>query len=198
MVGRENEIEILNNCYQAEKSDFIALYGRRRVGKTFLIRNLFKDKMTFHLTGLANVKHQMQLTNFKIALRDQYPEHSENEINNWLQAFQEIKTLIEHSKQKKKVIFIDELPWFDIRNSFFIQALEHFWNSWASNRKDVMLIVCGSAAAWMIQKIINNKGGLHNRLTQRLKIEPFTLKECKQFAKSKGIKCWIFDWFYPF
>jgi AAA+ ATPase superfamily predicted ATPase len=187
MVGRVNEIEILNNCYHAEKSDFIALYGRRRVGKTYLIRNLFKDKMTFHLTGLANVKHQMQLANFKISLRDQDPKFSENEINNWLDAFQEIKKLIENSNQKKKVIFIDELPWFDIRNSFFIQALEHFWNSWASNRKDVLLIVCGSAAAWMLQKIINNKGGLHNRLTHRLKIEPFTLKECQHFAISKGI-----------
>lgn len=187
MVGREGELSILNTCLTSEKSEFIALYGRRRVGKTYLIRTLFKDKMLFQLTGLANANMQQQLINFKIAFQEQFTEREDIDPKNWLEAFHLIKQKITSSKVKKKIIFIDELPWLDSTNSFFVQALEHFWNSWASNRTDVFLIVCGSAASWMIQKVINNKGGLHNRLTHRLKIEPFTLKECKQYADTKNL-----------
>jgi uncharacterized protein len=184
MVGRENEIALFEEKYTSEKSDFMALYGRRRVGKTYLIREYFKGKITFQLTGIADATLQEQLLNFQIAFNEQYPALNQKP-KNWIEAFQQIKNCIEKSKQKKKVIFIDELPWFDTPNSKFIRALEHFWNSWASARKDVLLIVCGSAASWMINKLINNKGGLHNRVTLRLKIEPFTLKECEEFTKSK-------------
>jgi uncharacterized protein len=184
MVGREDEIALFEKRYASEKSDFIALYGRRRVGKTHLIREYFKEKVTFQITGIADATLQEQLINFQIAINEQYPT-LHTKPTNWIEAFQQIKNCIEKSQQKKKVIFIDELPWFDTPNSKFMRALEHFWNSWASARKDVLLIVCGSAASWMINKLINNKGGLHNRVTLRLKIEPFTLKECKEFVKFK-------------
>jgi AAA+ ATPase superfamily predicted ATPase len=187
MVGRIDELAILNSCLTSDKSEFIALYGRRRVGKTYLIRTMFQNKMLFQLTGLANANMQQQLINFKIAFQDQFTEREDISPKNWLEAFQLIKKKITSSKDKKKIIFIDELPWLDSTNSYFVQALEHFWNSWASNRKDVFLIVCGSAASWMIQKVINNKGGLHNRLTHLLKIYPFTLKECKLYAENKNL-----------
>lgn len=184
MIGRYDEIAVFEKKYTLEKSDFIALYGRRRVGKTHLIREFFKGKFTFQITGIADATLQEQLLNFQIAINEQYPELY-TKPSNWIEAFQQVKNCIEKSRQKKKVIFIDELPWFDTPNSKFMRALEHFWNSWASARNDVMLIVCDSAASWMINKLIHNKGGLHNRVTLRLKIEPFTLKECEQFAKSK-------------
>ena len=120
-------------------------------------------------------------------MRKQYPNEVATNANNWMEAFQQISEVVEKSKQKKKVIFIDELPWFDTARSRFIQALEHFWNSWASSRKDILLIVCGSAASWMINTLINNRGGLHNRITQRMKIEPFTLRECEDFLNNKKI-----------
>lgn len=188
IIGRENEIAILNEKLVSKKSEFVALYGRRRVGKTFLIRNLFEGKFTFRLTGLSKATLSEQLINFNTALKDQYPKNRFITSTNWLEAFQQIGKVIEKSKQKKKIIFIDELPWFDTANSKFVKALEHFWNSYASARKDILLIVCGSSASWMINKLINNKGGLHNRVTERIKIEPFTLQECTDLLKHKKIK----------
>ncbi|MDO8999041.1 MAG: ATP-binding protein [Bacteroidota bacterium] len=187
LIGREKEIALLNEKFASPKSEFVALYGRRRIGKTYLIRNVFENKFTFKLTGLAQVNLQEQLTNFDMAMQDQYPKIVRENPTNWMKAFQQIKQIIESSKQKKKIIFIDELPWFDTAHSGFIPALEHFWNSWASAKKDILLLVCGSAASWMINTLINNKGGLHNRITQKIKIEPFTLKECDELLKHKKI-----------
>ena len=187
MIGREKESQLLENKYISLKSEFVAVYGRRRVGKTYLIRTVFKNRMLFQFTGLANSSSSKQLLNFELTLNDQYPQFAQEKITNWLEAFQQIKQMVIQSNEEKKVLFIDELPWLDTRKSEFIQALEHFWNSWASNRTDVLLIVCGSSASWMINKLINNKAGLHNRITAKLKIEPFKLKECKAYIESKQI-----------
>ncbi|GAB3420546.1 ATP-binding protein [Niabella aquatica] len=167
------------------------MYGRRRVGKTFLIREAFNNRFDFYITGIANVNTQQQLLNFHLALKKYDPSGKENKpAENWLIAFQQLITLLEGKESKKKVIFLDELPWLDTAQSGFMPALEHFWNSWASSRKDIVLVVCGSAASWMINKLIHNKGGLHNRVTQRIKLEPFTLAECEAFLKSRGA---VFD-----
>lgn len=162
-------------------------YGRRRVGKTFLIRHVFENKLTFSITGLSNATLIRQLDNFNGTIKKQYPKVNFTPAAKWSEAFDQISEVIDKSKQKKKVIFIDELPWFDTAHSGFISALEHFWNDWATKRKDLLLVVCGSAASWMINNLINNKGGLHNRVTQRIKVEPFTLQECKAFMTSKSI-----------
>lgn len=185
IIGRSDEITIFEERYNSSKSEFIAVYGRRRVGKTFLIRSVFKQRFTFQMSGIANATLQQQLDNFQKTIVEQYPRIKTKPVTNWLDAFEIIKTVINKSKQKKKVLFIDELPWLDTSRANFIQALEHFWNSWASARKDVLLIVCGSAASWMINNLINNQGGLHNRVTQRMKIEPFTLHECELFVQAK-------------
>jgi len=187
LVGREGEIAILKEKWGSEKSEFVALYGRRRVGKTFLVRNVFDEKFTFRLTGMAQVSLKKQLANFNDALQEQYPQPHLRKAESWREAFAQIAQIAQKSKQKKKVIFIDELPWFDTTHSDFIPALEHFWNSWASARKDILLIVCGSAASWMINKLINNRGGLHNRVTQKMRIEPFSLRECRDLLQSKKI-----------
>ena len=188
IIGREKEIAILNEKLHSKNSEFVALFGRRRVGKTFLIRNLFEGKFTFCVTGISQATLSKQLLNFNTAIKAQHPKYNFSDATNWFEAFQLTAKLIEKSKQKKKVIFFDELPWFDTAHAKFITALEHFWNSWASARKDVLLIVCGSAASWMINKLINNRGGLHNRITQKIKIEPFTLRECDALLNYKNIK----------
>jgi AAA+ ATPase superfamily predicted ATPase len=187
LIGREKEIAILNEKLASVKPEFIALYGRRRIGKTYLVRNVFESKFTFRLTGLAQATLSEQLVNFNVTMQEQHPKTGRENADSWIKAFQQIKQVVEGSKQKKKIIFIDELPWFDTTHSGFIPALEHFWNSWASARKDILLLVCGSAASWMINTLINNKGGLHNRVTQKIKIEPFTLKECNELLKQKKI-----------
>ncbi|MBX7225401.1 MAG: ATP-binding protein [Chitinophagales bacterium] len=188
IIGRDREQAELNRLYQSPTSEFLAVYGRRRVGKTFLIRTFFRQSLTFQLTGLANANLQQQLFNFHTALKEYDKRDQDVPIpENWMEAFQQLKELLIRSKQKKKVIFIDELPWLDTPRSFFISALEHFWNSWAAGRDDILLIVCGSAASWMINKLINNRGGLHNRITGRMKIQPFTLQETEAFLQAKRV-----------
>jgi hypothetical protein len=163
------------------------MYGRRRVGKTFLIRSVYKDAFTFQATAIANVNLKIQLANFYQVLQKYEPGQKYKKASNWFDAFNDLSIFLEKSKDKKKIIFLDELPWFDTPNSKFIQALEHFWNSWASYRDDVLLVVCGSAASWIIHKLINHRGGLHNRLTKTIKLLPFTLHECDQFLQAKKI-----------
>jgi uncharacterized protein len=185
IIGRQKEMKIFSAALKGKRSEFIAVYGRRRVGKTFLIRYAFSSHFVFQLTGLANSDTQEQLMNFNTALIKVNKKPTTPIKETWFAAFVQLTEFLEKSTAEKKVIFIDELPWLDTPNSRFIQALEHFWNSWASARKDIILVTCGSAASWMINKLINNKGGLHNRVTKRIKISPFTLNECEQLVQSK-------------
>ena len=187
ITGREEEKELLEGCLQSSKSEFVAVYGRRRVGKTFLIREVFNNKFSFQFTGLANATTRQQLESFNSAL-NKIAAGSKKipQAQSWREAFSQLAVLLEKKREKRKIIFIDEMPWLDTPKSYFIQGLEHFWNSWASARKDIVLVVCGSAASWMLNKLINNHGGLHNRVTQIIKIESFTLKETKQFLERKG------------
>ncbi len=186
-VGRRKEIATMHKLLTSEKSEFLVVYGRRRVGKTFLIREAYSQKFTFQITGLANAKLSQQLINFHVALQNANPKGEYTPVKNWFSAFQLLISFLEKSKATKKIVFIDELPWFDTRKSQFIQALEHFWNSWAAARDDIILVACGSATSWMINKLINNKGGLHNRVTKKIRLAPFTLNECESLLKSRKI-----------
>ncbi len=187
LIGRKNEIQKLDNIVQSKKSEFLAIYGRRRVGKTFLVREYFDYKFDFQVSGLANADTAQQLFNFDTVLRKQSTQVFDKPSGNWLVAFQRLMEHLEHvATPGKKVVFFDELPWFDTPGSDFVMGLEHFWNGFASNRKDILLIVCGSAASWMVNVLINNSGGLHNRVTQKMKIEPFTLLETEEMLAAKN------------
>ncbi|MGB0838543.1 MAG: AAA family ATPase [Chitinophagales bacterium] len=186
-VAREREIKKLQKVWNSRRSEFVAVYGRRRVGKTFLVRTMFKNEFTFYSTAIANVDKKQQLFNFYTSLKKYRGNDSpEKPPKNWFEAFQQLITFLEQSKVERKLLFLDELPWFDNKKSDFIPSLEHFWNHWASARTDIVLVTCGSAASWMINKLINHKGGLHNRVTSRIKLEPFTLKETEIFLKIKN------------
>lgn len=188
LIGREKESALLKRLLNSDKSEFIALYGRRRVGKTFLIKQLFGNQYAFQVTGLSNVGMKRQLNNFYLALVRHDIEIQKEEIpSNWFEAFQLLIKSLERNKAKRKIVFIDELPWLDTRKSDFVSALEHFWNSWAFHQDDVFLVVCGSATSWIINQLINNRGGLHNRITTRIHLKPFSLKETKQYLLSRGI-----------
>ena len=187
IIGRKKEILKLESIIESKKSEFLTVYGRRRVGKTFLIREHFNYAFDFQISGLANADTSQQLFNFDTALRKQSNLIYDTASSNWLIAFQRLIEHLENSNRKrKKVVFFDELPWFDTNSSDFMMGLEHFWNSWASNRKDIFLIVCGSAASWMLNVLINNDGGLHNRITQKMKIEPFNLQETEEMLVAKN------------
>ena len=187
IIGRKEEQRILLSAAQSEYSELIAVYGRRRVGKTYLIRETFGYKFTFQHTGLANAKTKDQLFSFAISLRDAGYDDCPTP-QSWLEAFSLLSHFLKNSTDEKKIIFLDELPWMDTSRSNFISAFEHFWNGWASARKDIVLIICGSATSWIINKVIDDHGGLHNRVTQRIALQPFTLKECEIFVKSKGLE----------
>ena len=188
IIGRDKEKNEFDNLLASDKSEFVAVYGRRRVGKTFLIREYLLKETIFHITGIANVNTKIQLTNFATALLKFDSKNKKRTFpSDWFEAFQQLINYAEKNRLNRKVIFIDELPWLDTAKSNFIPALEHFWNSWAAARKDIVLVVCGSAAAWMINKLINNRGGLHNRVTSHIQLSPFTLKECEEFFQHKKI-----------
>jgi uncharacterized protein len=187
LIGRKEEIKLLEKLKDSDKPAFVALYGRRRVGKTYLIRQIFEPSFSYYLTGVTNTNTRQLLSNFHTALVHKHPIAERFKTpQNWFQAFQQLATVLEAQEVGKKIIFLDELPWFDTPKSGFIPALEYFWNSWASARNDILLIVCGSAASWMINNLINHHGGLHNRVTHRLILEPFTLAECELYVKSRG------------
>lgn len=186
LIGRRQEKATLLGKLESGKSEFVAVYGRRRVGKTFLIRSVFENNFTFTATALSDASMEQQLTNFHTTLQR---KSGDNTVvpSTWFAAFNNLIDYLEAiSSTQKKTVFIDELPWFDTPKSNFVPALEHFWNHWASARADILLIVCGSAASWILNKLINNRGGLHNRVTQRMKVEPFTLHETEEFLQDKG------------
>jgi len=186
IIGRNEEQYALQQYVESDKPEFVAVYGRRRVGKTFLIKEYFKKSFSFYISGMAKALMKEQLENFNATLtlfgKTPYPR-----ARNWMESFRQLIHLLEHNKKDKKVIFIDELPWFDTPRSGFITGLEYFWNSWASSRPDILLIVCGSATSWMMNKLLKNRGGLHNRVTQRMSLEPFNLAQCEAFFKQKKI-----------
>ena len=186
LIGREKEKQILLNALIEEYSQFIAVYGRRRVGKTFLIRESYEYKFYFQFTGAAKTTARKQLARFRLALKEQGLNDVPT-LTNWMDAFSELKRFINQQPEGKKIIFLDELPWMDAPRSNFLSELESFWNGWASARKDIIFIVCGSSTAWMVKKIIKNKGGLHNRLTHRIALKPFSLHLCEEMMKSRGI-----------
>lgn len=187
LIGRKREVMRLAELMNNDQSEFLAVYGRRRVGKTFLIKEYFQRNFTFHLVGLANATTDQQLFNFHATLSRHGAEGLEPP-KHWLMAFQQLITHIEaEGGEGKKVLFLDEMPWMDTARSGFMTGLEHFWNGWVNNRNDILLIACGSAASWMINELINNTGGLHNRVTARIKLEPFDLAETRAFLESKQV-----------
>ncbi len=186
LIGRKSEQKELLDAANSEYSKFVAVYGRRRVGKTFLIRETFEYTFTFQHTGLARGKMKDQLLSFRESLKKASGQKY-NLFKNWYEAFFALEEWLGSLPAGKKIIFFDELPWMDTPHSNFISGLEHFWNSWASARRDILLIACGSATSWIVNKLINNHGGLHNRLTNRILLQPFSLAECEEYAEANQL-----------
>jgi hypothetical protein len=193
IVGRKDELAILESAYGSPSPQFIALYGRRRVGKTFLVRNAFKDRsdgLFFYVTGLKDGTLQEQLTNFSEALERAFmiPQGSIKVPNNWRDAFKFLTDYILLSSKKKIILFFDEFPWMATMNSRLLQMVEYFWNHYWSQDARIKLIVCGSSAGWIVKNIINNKGGLYNRVTKRIHLEPLNLAQTKEYLVHENIR----------
>lgn len=187
IIARNNEIETLNRKYNSGKAEFVIIYGRRRIGKTYLVNNVFADRFTFTYVGARKQKPKIQLQRFAAQLKAYSGSPYAPVLENWEEAFNELRTLIERRpKEERKVIFFDEMPWIDTPRSSFVEALEYFWNAWAAQRSDILFIACGSATSWMVNKLIKNKGGLHNRITEQIYLRPFRLGECEEYLRQMG------------
>lgn len=190
LIGRERECEELQWAVNSHRSEFVMIYGRRRVGKAFLIRRFFNDNYSFHFVGAHKQGRTVQLQNFRESLLrfgagDSVPEN----LGSWHEAFLCLANLLEQSKDKRKVVFFDEMPWMHTQGSDFVTELEYFWASFVQSRDDIVFITCGSATSWMKEKLEDNQGGLHNRITHRIYLRPFYLHECKAYLEEHG-----FEW----
>ena len=188
IIGREEEKSLLAHLIQSGDSELVAVYGRRRVGKTFLIHNVFQKQLVFEFSGIHNATLNQQLENFSQALSKVTGNLPLAKPGSWIQAFGMLTDyLTPLIVKERKVIFFDEFPWANTPRSGFLPAFENFWNTWAVWQKNLIVIICGSAAAWMIQKVIKNRGGLHNRVTRRIRLLPFTIGETETFLREKKI-----------
>ncbi|MBS1513343.1 MAG: AAA family ATPase [Bacteroidetes bacterium] len=189
IIGREEEKYLLDNVIANNRADLVAVYGRRRIGKTYLIRTHLKKNIAFEFSGIHNVDTGVQLANFAKALQQQLNKGKQLDVpTDWFAAFDLTAKLLQKQLQgKKKVVFLDEFPWMQTHKSNFLAAFEQFWNSWACRQNNLAVVLCGSAASWMIQNVVRNKGGLHNRLTQKIALRPFTLYETELFLKNRKV-----------
>ena len=188
IIGRLREQAELLRYYNSGQPEFITVTGRRRVGKTFLIKELFSQNIAFYFSGSIgkNIENSYNLQMFDETLAE-YGGDAKPASGNWAQAFGKLKKLLKTNRGGRQVVFIDELPWLDAPKSDFLPALDYFWNTFASARPDIMLIVCGSAASWIVRNLFENKGGLHNRVTGRIYLAPFSLAESESFFRECGV-----------
>ena len=184
MIGRLVEKKEMLDLLSSPRAEMLAIYGRRRVGKTYLIKNVYKDSLVFEFTGTQHASQQNQLFKFREKINSHFGESGNfRTLKTWYDAFQGLKEGLEKNKAKKQVIFFDELPWICGSRSTFLDEMSYWWNDWAAYQ-NIVVVLCGSAASWMVNRVINNKGGLHNRVTKRINLHPFTLAESKLYLES--------------
>ena len=187
MIGRKKEQKRLAATLSRDEAQLVAVYGRRRIGKTFLVRETFGDRFYFQHAGLARGTLKEQLA----AFHDSLVRSGAKDVpalKNWREAFNALERFIlAGGTRRKKVIFIDEMPWMDTPKSKFVMWFEAFWNGWCSARKDVVMVICGSATSWIVKKVFRNRGGLYNRVTERIHLGPFSLGECRELCRSMGL-----------
>ena len=183
LIGRVEEAALLKSLLNKDEPEFVAVYGRRRIGKTYLVRQVYANRIVFECSGLHQKDMAQQLENFWLTLA----EHNKMEKpslppKTWLQAFAQLRSYLTRLPSgEKKVVFLDEISWFETPRAGFLAALDNFWNQFCTKREDIILVICGSAASWIIQKVINDRGGLHNRITQHVQLMPFRLGEVIAF-----------------
>ncbi len=193
LIGRKKECDELNELLRVNRPQFVAVYGRRRVGKTYLIKRFFKDSFSFYVTGVKKMTPRERLSAFGRALGEA-GYRSGGAPKNWPDAFARLRELLRSDSvyrepsSGKRIVFIDELPWIAGKRGSFLKALDEFWNKWGESQEDLLLIICGSATSWIIKNIIEDTGGYHDRVTKRMRILPFKIAECKALLDENGVR----------
>lgn len=189
LTGREKEIETLKKALTSNEPEMVPVIGRRRVGKTFLIQSVYKEQIAFEISGLQYAEKRDQLRNFRQQLRVAFPQLADQPVpKDWLDAFFQLTEALDAAEgnETKRVIFFDEVPWLATHKAKFLMGLSYFWNSWAV-RRNVVVVICGSAASWMINKVLRDKGSLHNRVTRRIRLHPFNLSDTEAYLKARYV-----------
>ena len=187
IIGRERELAELQRSMDSDRSEFVIVYGRRRVGKTFLVDNFFHYEYDFSYVGGHRLTKNKQLRNFAKALKKYANMSKQPKFADWDDAFDALESFLDTlPSEKRKVVFFDEMPWIDTPHSEFVDALEMFWNGWASRRNDIVFVASGSSTSWMVDKLVDNQGGLHGRITNNIYVRPFTLHEVELYLQSRG------------
>lgn len=186
-IGRRRETQQLELAMSSNRSELVVLFGRRRIGKTFLVRSFFNDTFTFRFVGAHKKTRKVQLSNFRDSLQRTIGKEI-GELKDWREAFSQLALALEQSDDRRKVIFFDELPWADVQGGGLINELEYFWANWVETRDDIVMIVCGSASTWMKEKLLKNRGSLHNRVTRKIYLRPFHLSECREYLNEHNIE----------
>ena len=190
IIGRQKEISELQRCYNSNRAEFVVISGRRRIGKTYLINTLYDSQFSFSYVGGHKLSQKLQLKKFAKAISEYSKIEIPKEFDDWFDAFdslQEYLKSIPTIEGRRKLIFIDEMPWIDNKKSNFVSALEYFWNSWGALQDDIMFIASGSATSWLNDKLNENQGGLHARITKQIVLPPFNLRETEEYLEYIGV-----------
>lgn len=188
LIGRTQETAELRRCLESDRSEFVIVYDRRRVGKTFLVDSFFDGRYDFSFTGGNRLSKSKQLRGFAKAIKKYSGCATQPVFKDWTEAFDALEEYLDSlDVDRKKTVFIDEMPWIDTPKSDFVESLEAFWNAWGARRQDIMLVASGSASSWMMDKLVDNPGGLHARITNNIYVRPFTLKETEEYLRNRGI-----------
>ena len=179
-IGRENEIKALDKSLHSARSELVAVYGRRRVGKTFLVHTVLGSVIDFEFSGMYQVSGKEQRKQF-LRILERLARHRQPNPASWFELFDQLKDYLLSLNKDQVVIFLDELPWMDTPKSNFFSAFSRFWNEWAKESVKLKLYVCGSATTWMIDKLIGDKGGLYGRISRSIYLAPFSLRECEEY-----------------
>lgn len=194
IVGRVEERRVLSEAAQGDRAALVAIYGRRRVGKTHLVRNHLEPLAGtyFEAIGQHAAPREVQLDNFKQRLESVFFGHRLPRLTDWREALSllgdGVIAAAERKPTKPVVVFFDELPWLATHRSGLLPAIDYLWNARLSRVPNLVWVLCGSAASFMLDRLINAKGGLHNRITHRLRLEPFRLGEVRELLARRGLR----------
>lgn len=192
MIGRKKELALLNSLCEEEKSKLVVVHGRRRIGKTFLVDYMFqthrKDCLFFKFTGSADQNSSVQKDYFVEAIYEWFKVEPSKPIEKWHEVFIFLKRTIEaeikeKNHQGKVIVFIDEVAWIDKHNKAgFLSAFGHFYNTYIEKNNNLIVILCGSNASWIKNKILKDTSGpLYHRVDVEIPLYPFDLQETKEY-----------------